>query len=196
MPQAPYIVSGKVYTKRGTVADSVVTIGGIRTTTNSSGEYVVDLANMSDDYSIGTSYTYTAQDEHDTEYKTGSIILSGEGYSLNIFLDQRDENTDQVRNSETRQAEIRTAGNKPVSKDNLLPVENYERPMTQKLAYVSGTSNTEYVGRSAPGTPTSEAKWRIEKYTYDGNKITDIKWAKGNAEFDKVWNDRATYDYS
>ena len=54
-----------------------------------------------------------------------------------------------------------------------------------------------YVGTAYAGTATSVAKWRIKLMTYDVNKrLTAIDFADGSAEFDKVWNNRATYSYS
>lgn len=196
MPTNPYLVSGTVFTSRGKVVDSIVIVGGLTTVTNSLGQYVVDLANLTDGYTIGNSYTLESYDEHDNEYTTTDITLSGENYTQNLYLEPRNEVNSQTRGSDTRRIEPRTVGNKPVTTENLLPVQTDERKFTQKLSYVSGTSKTEYVGRASPGTPTSEARWRIEKWVYSGNNIIEILWASGNVEFDKIWDARATYDYS
>lgn len=69
-----------------------------------------------------------------------------------------------------------------------------EWPYTVLLDY-SG-NNPIYEGNAVPGTAVTLAEWRIRKYTYSGNKVTKIEWAHGNANFDNVWNDRATYPYS
>lgn len=60
-----------------------------------------------------------------------------------------------------------------------------------------GNNNAIYVGEAAPGTAKSTAAWRIKYLTYDANNnCTDVQWASGNAAFDKIWDDRATFSYS
>lgn len=70
-----------------------------------------------------------------------------------------------------------------------------DQPLTKILVY-SGT-NVEYIGEAAPGTATSEVKWRIQKITYNamGLPLT-IKWANGSADFDKEFDERTSYAYS
>ena len=53
-----------------------------------------------------------------------------------------------------------------------------------------------YVGWAAPGTAKTAASWQIQKLTYSGTVMTDVQWASGNADFDKIWNNRASYSYS
>lgn len=53
-----------------------------------------------------------------------------------------------------------------------------------------------YVGEAEPGTATSSPGWRIQLWTYSGGLLTQIDWAEGTREFDKVWDDRAGYSYS
>lgn len=70
--------------------------------------------------------------------------------------------------------------------------------MTQKLEnYSSGQAK--YVGEAAPGTATSEARWRIKQLEYDdgiSKPPTGIVWADGTADFTKEWDERANYTYS
>ena len=53
-----------------------------------------------------------------------------------------------------------------------------------------------YIGYAEPGSSKAVARWQIRKLTYDGMLVVDIQFAGGSAEFNKVWNDRASYDYS
>jgi len=53
-----------------------------------------------------------------------------------------------------------------------------------------------YIGEAQPGTAETEAKWRIRKQTYSGNKVIKIDWAGGTNEFNKKWSERTTYSYS
>ncbi len=65
----------------------------------------------------------------------------------------------------------------------------------QRIAYtVEGF--TEFIGISYPGAASSASTWQIRKLNYDGTNVVSILFASGNGNFDKVWNDRATYVYS
>lgn len=52
-----------------------------------------------------------------------------------------------------------------------------------------------YIGEALPGTTKSAAGWRIKLLATVGGS-TEVVWADGTAEFVKVWDDRATYDYT
>jgi len=54
-----------------------------------------------------------------------------------------------------------------------------------------------YSGTSEMGTTKDAAAWQISKYVYDGNNnLTDVQWAHGDANFDNVWDNRASLPYS
>jgi hypothetical protein len=54
-----------------------------------------------------------------------------------------------------------------------------------------------YQGWAVVGSSESEAVWLISKLNYDSNGIfTERVWADGEDTFDKVWDNRATYNYS
>jgi hypothetical protein len=60
-----------------------------------------------------------------------------------------------------------------------------------------GGGNPIYVGLANPGSLTSAPVWRILKIGYDGGGFTaSVKWADGNLDFDKIWDNRGTYTYS
>jgi len=62
----------------------------------------------------------------------------------------------------------------------------------------STTPGVTYVGTAPPGTPSSYPYWRI--YRLDERGLTAeslIKdYAAGNANFDKIWDDRESLSYS
>lgn len=68
----------------------------------------------------------------------------------------------------------------------------------QVFDYAGGTSGQPiYVGWSTPGVPTSAAKWKIRKFTYDVNsQITNIQFADGDVGFNASWDLRTGYVYS
>jgi hypothetical protein len=65
---------------------------------------------------------------------------------------------------------------------------------TLLLDEVSATLS--YVGEALPGSLPGDPAWRIKKLDEGGTPELQIEWADGTADFDKVWDDRATYTYS
>lgn len=68
------------------------------------------------------------------------------------------------------------------------------QPFEERRAYNS-SGQVEYIGEATPGSEDSVAVWRIHKRVYSSNRLTKISWADYDAEFDKIWDDRATYNY-
>jgi hypothetical protein len=67
---------------------------------------------------------------------------------------------------------------------------------TQQYTRLVDTEGVDtYIGEALPGSNESAPVWRIKRVTEDGDDIT-ILWANGSAEFDKIWDDRASFTYS
>lgn len=197
MPQNPYIVNGKIFTSRGTVPNSVIEINSdLKVFTDSSGNYLADLANLSDGYTNGATYDIVSYDEFNNEYKSDTITITGAGQTKNMYLEPREASQVKCSGFGTP-IEIRTLGNKPISVDNSIPVISLDRPFTKKMQNNSAGQPT-YIGEAYAGTLTSESKWRIRKMEYDDGATkppTGETWAKGNTEFDKIWDNRTSYTY-
>jgi hypothetical protein len=52
-----------------------------------------------------------------------------------------------------------------------------------------------YKGEAAVGSADSSASWRIWRLTFNVDGDVTEEWASGNANFDKVWDDRALLSY-
>lgn len=52
-----------------------------------------------------------------------------------------------------------------------------------------------YVGIGLVSVSTNTIGWKIKRINESGTN-TIISWADGSTDFDKIWTDRATYDYS
>ena len=191
MPQTPCLIYGKVYTSRGTVSNSIVIINDqVSVKTDSQGKYLLDLANMSDAYSIGTSYTITGVDEFGNEYVSDSVTATTGGVNKDLYLLNRTSDTGSTT-GRLQPISIRTLGNKELSIENPLQVMNLDRRqfMTRR---VSGSAYPKYIGYAPPGTPQSASKWIISHTKSNG----EVTWANGNIEFDKVFDNYASYSYS
>lgn len=51
-----------------------------------------------------------------------------------------------------------------------------------------------YVGKAAIGSATLSAAWQIQRLTEVTGDLT-IEWADGNANFDNIWDNRASLTY-
>ena len=67
--------------------------------------------------------------------------------------------------------------------------------LTMRIEYQN--NNPIYIGYAVPGSSENEAKWQIRKLEYDdAGNLVSVKFAEGTVGFDKIWNNRASYNYS
>lgn len=75
------------------------------------------------------------------------------------------------------------------------PVYLLDGALKRRYEYNSD-GTVKYVGEAEDVTAlTSQAKWRIKKMSYNGGFVVSEDWADGSNDFDKVWDDRASYSY-
>lgn len=67
-------------------------------------------------------------------------------------------------------------------------------PINRKVKYDEASSTVSYIGEATFGALDSDPIWRIRRMTLTGNNFV-IDWANSNAEFNHVWNDRASLSY-
>lgn len=53
----------------------------------------------------------------------------------------------------------------------------------------------QYLGYAAARTATNAAAWQIKRLTISGESVI-AEWADGDVEFDNVWDNRASLNYS
>ena len=152
MPQIPYIVTGTVETSKGKISNSRVVINSdIDTLTNSSGQYVLDLANLQDGYTAGQSFTIEAFDKFNNETSSGSLTVSGQNQVFNITLSAR---TTAYRATDySPKTILHSVGKEPITKDNPLPVSD--------TASDPVANNFESGGKIAVGTTAVEITFGI-----------------------------------
>jgi hypothetical protein len=63
----------------------------------------------------------------------------------------------------------------------------------QKLVDTDGVDV--YIGEASPGTARISPAWRIKK-VIEGVNTIKVVWGDSTADFDKVWDNRVSYDYS
>ncbi len=68
-------------------------------------------------------------------------------------------------------------------------------PAQQATRIDEASTTITYVGKAEVGTANSDAAWQISRISLSGS-VTSIEFADGNANFDNVWNNRASLSYS
>ena len=206
-PATPRLISGKVYSPRGIPEGATVTATfGTSTTSvtvNSSGEYVLDVSAAG--AGVGDTVSIKAV-KGSWGSKTESVVVTEAPQQQDITLTLFEDNTLEVSpyppdysdRVPMRWSIIGDSNGNNFSSENPFPTQSVNRPLTMKMENNASGQPT-YIGEAAPGTPTNEARWRIRKMEYDdgtSSPPTGEVWANGNAEFDKTWNSRTTYNYS
>lgn len=75
------------------------------------------------------------------------------------------------------------------------PAAEENVPFATRVDFVGDTLI--YKAQAQPGTLDASNAWRIQEITFVGaDEDVEIRWASGTSDFDKVWDDRATYLYS
>lgn len=67
------------------------------------------------------------------------------------------------------------------------------KPVYQRLIDVDGIYT--YVGEAVAGTSPTSPNWRIKCVT-DNSPDMNIIWGNASANFNKVWANRTSYDYT
>jgi hypothetical protein len=68
-------------------------------------------------------------------------------------------------------------------------------PMQYATELDDAGAGVTYVGEAVPGSATGDPAWRVKRITETGPDVS-ITWADGDADFDNVWDSRATLSYS
>lgn len=89
---------------------------------------------------------------------------------------------------ETKQKFVSESFNDIIERLQIGMEQQYDRLVDTEGDYV-------YIGEATPGTARDAASWRIKRVYEIGDDV-EIIWADNTANFTKVWNDRATYEYS
>lgn len=76
-----------------------------------------------------------------------------------------------------------------------MPNRNLNERKDVQKKFDEASSTVTYIGEAESGSSSSDAVWRIKKFTFSGS-ITSLQWASGNTDYDKVWDNRTSYTYS
>lgn len=74
-------------------------------------------------------------------------------------------------------------------------VRSISRNLPLRLDY-DINDNPIYIGKGKRNSASSDASWQIKKLTWSGGNLVSITLADGNAEFDNIWDDRASLSYT
>lgn len=71
-------------------------------------------------------------------------------------------------------------------------------PPVQQIFDYAGRTDLQpvYIGWATPGVATTDAKWKIRKFTYNADgSVSQIQYASGDVGFNFIWNNRTSLTY-
>jgi len=68
-------------------------------------------------------------------------------------------------------------------------------PVRTQLRFDGENATYNYIGESPVGATTTDASWRIYRLENTGTASLIKMWADGSDQFNKVWDNRASYTY-
>lgn len=75
------------------------------------------------------------------------------------------------------------------------PAAEEDVPFATRVDFIGDTRILK--GQAQPGTVDASNAWRIQEIVFVGSdEDVEIKWAAGNSNFDKVWDDRLGETYT
>lgn len=75
------------------------------------------------------------------------------------------------------------------------PAAEEDVPFATRVDFIGETRILK--GQAQPGTVDASNAWRIQEITFVGSdEDVEIKWAAGNSNFDKIWDDRLGETYT
>ncbi len=124
-PFTPFLVFGIVTNSSGTAEPSATvkittSLGTMSWDTDSLGRYIADIADIG--YTDGETVTLDNQDQFNNEFSEDTFVLSGGMKEVNISLSVRSNAQGNIQGFTTKTM-LHNIGNKPITKDNPLPIE-------------------------------------------------------------------------
>ena len=175
MPSTPYVIRGTIYNSLGNVISNALitfttSLGQTSYKSNSSGKYLIDLANAG--YTIGETISYIMISEFKNETHNGTYVLSGSSYDLNVTLSVI---TDANSPPGINDIQIYNIGGKPVSINNPFPTMDQTLP---------DNYDTDWIITRGDGQPDSETITLGDDsykrtFSYTGDILTGrTRWVK------------------
>ena len=196
-PYTAHLLYGVISNSRGTPISSArilvtTSIGNKIYHAEADGLYIIDIGEIG--YVSGEVITLDITEDFNNELVTQEYTVTGFFTELNIELELRTavENISSLQNQNV----LHSVGKKPITSDNPLPTEELKDKFEERRSY-DGSNRVEFIGEADPGTKDAATGWRIHKRSYDGSssRVTKQSWAGFNSKFDKIWNDRSSYNY-
>jgi len=195
MPTSIYLISGKVYDIYDiALPGATVTIthsnGSLEATTNSNGEYIVNLGSLSDWLQGDSLSIYATKTGEGTKTETTTILNSGGGQNQNITLAE-----EQVIDGEvtfpgrviTNKVIIESYDQRDINRSNRLPVSTGNAFEQYQPSDETATGETDYYG-----FVDRNGNWYILRY--DINNGT-FRYVKGSTGYTTNWTNRETLSY-
>lgn len=76
-----------------------------------------------------------------------------------------------------------------------MPLYTNREESEDYLTLIDEAGANTYIGIASVGSSSASPLWKIKRINEAG-AATIVSWADGSTSFDKVWNDRLTYNYT
>ncbi len=195
-PFVSFLVFGIVSNSQGNIISNAklsikTSVSTITKFTDSNGLFLYDLAEAG--YTEGETVTVNVTVPFNNEIQTQTYIVEDSFLEENITTELRTR-VEKISELQTQNV-LHSVGKTPITKDNPLSVTTDDTELFEERRAYNNSGQVEFIGESNPGGNNSKPVWRIHKRTYVSNRLTKIAWANFNAKFNKIWNNRTTYNY-
>lgn len=135
MPSTPYVINGTIKNSNTlNIANARITftttLGSVSKISDSTGKYVLDLANAG--YTVGETVSYSVIDSKKNEIYEGTFEVSGANKTINITLGLR---TNTINSPGNKDIQIHNIGGEIVSQDNPFHVIDLNLPDNYKITW-------------------------------------------------------------
>ncbi len=186
-PYVAYLIFGRVLNFIGDIVPSAslkvkTSIATKTFTSDDDGLYLFDLADVG--YTSGETVKVTVTEPFNNETLDFTFDVIGFFRQSDITLALRNLAIDTIGGS--TQTILHSVGNKPITRENALPIFNTTNPVLNYGLAGGDSSNRIF------GYLKVNGEWYIQKFD---NSTKEYLYIKGSSDFITSWNARTTLDY-
>ena len=193
MPSQSHLINGKVYdiygiSLAGASVSVVHTNGTLPATTNSSGEYIVNLGSLSS-WTLGDPLSIIASKPGEGSKTETTTISSGGGQTENITLEEEEqvEGMDSESRAKINKVILISYDKRDINRTNRLPVVTEDALDNYQPSDETNTGEVDYYGFL-----DRNGNWYIQQYDYNNGTI---RYIRGSSDYTTNWTNRESLTY-
>ncbi len=193
MPSQSHLINGKVYDIYGiSLAEASVSVvhtnGTLPATTNSSGEYIVNLGSLSS-WTLGDPLSIIASKPGEGSKTETTTISSGGGQTENITLEEPETYWGQTTENRVKinKVILLSYDGRDINRTNRLPVVTEDALDNYQPSDETNTGGVDYYGFL-----DRNGNWYIQQYDYNNGTI---RYIRGSSDYTTNWTNRESLTY-